>query len=274
MSTPPPEVDDLELSRRVAAGDRQAAEALVKRHAVRAMRMAVSVVGPCAEAADVAQEALLKALASLRAGEGVIPFGALVAVHSTRTGLDWLRARRRRERRENQAASAAQGSGGGEARTPEAAWSEELQLLRAELSQLPPEASEPLVLCYMEGLSAEETGLALGIPADACQQRLARARKELRQRLMRRGVILSAATLIDCLAQAAAEGHAHALGISTDDVAILVQNTLARAAETAPGATAPAAVNSVARGISWLLWAAAAALLLLASWMYVVLARK
>jgi RNA polymerase sigma factor (sigma-70 family) len=70
------------------------------------------------------------------------------------------------------------------------------QLLRSELDRLPDHYRAPIVLCYLEGFSHEETARHLRWPAGTVKTRLVRARSLLRERLERRGVALGAGLLL------------------------------------------------------------------------------
>lgn len=80
----------------------------------------------------------------------------------------------------------------------------EQQLLDSELESLPQRYREPLVLHYLEGLSNREVAERLGLTVTAVEGRLKRARTELRLRMTRRGVELSAIVALLPAAQAAA----------------------------------------------------------------------
>src|SRR5205823_598198 len=53
----------------------------------------------------------------------------------------------------------------------------------------------PLILCYLEGKSTDETARQLHWPRGTVAGRLARARQMLRDRLVRRGLTLSAGSM-------------------------------------------------------------------------------
>jgi RNA polymerase sigma factor (sigma-70 family) len=60
--------------------------------------------------------------------------------------------------------------------------------LHEEIDRLPGRYREPVVLCYLEGLSTDAAALRLGCPKGTILSRLSRARERLRDRLTRRGL--------------------------------------------------------------------------------------
>src|SRR4051812_36062935 len=60
------------------------------------------------------------------------------------------------------------------------------ELLHEEIDRLPQAYRAAVVLCYLEGMSQEAAARQLRITADAVRGRLARARKMLRERMVRR----------------------------------------------------------------------------------------
>ena len=70
------------------------------------------------------------------------------------------------------------------------------QIIHHELERLPDTYREPVVLCYVEGLTHQEAARRLGWPLGTVKIRLSRGRRLLRERLDRRGVGLGALLLV------------------------------------------------------------------------------
>ncbi len=98
----------------------------------------------------------------------------------------------------------------------------------------------PIVLCYLEGLTAEAAAQQLGCPRGTVLSRLSRARERLRERLTRRGVVAfhRVATLY-ATKSAVPDGLSHA----TVQAAIRIT-----AGKTAAG-TVPASVAALTEGV-------------------------
>jgi RNA polymerase sigma factor (sigma-70 family) len=67
--------------------------------------------------------------------------------------------------------------------------------LHEEIARLPQRYREPVVHCYLEGLTSEQAAVRIGCPPGTVYSRLSRARVRLRGSLVRRGVALPAAAL-------------------------------------------------------------------------------
>jgi RNA polymerase sigma factor (sigma-70 family) len=101
---------------------------------------------------------------------------------------------------------------------------ETLELGRAlheELTRLPTRSRTALVLCYLEGRSQQEAAEVLGWTPGAVRGQLERGRRQLRTRLVRRGLVLSTAALAQALgAEAPAAALPALLARSTALVAL------------------------------------------------------
>lgn len=80
-------------------------------------------------------------------------------------------------------------------------WREVRGLLDAELERLPEHLRAPLVLCYLEGKTRDESAAELGWSLSTLRGRLERGRQRLRSGLMRAGVVVSAPLLAAALSQ-------------------------------------------------------------------------
>jgi RNA polymerase sigma factor (sigma-70 family) len=109
-----------------------------------------------------------------------------------------------------------------------------LAVLDQELDKLPPRYREPLVLCYLEGLSHDEAALRLGLVLGTLKIRLVRGRKRLGDAMLGRGCVLGAGLLALVATSAAEASPPH-----------LIQAVLA----TVSG-TPPAAVAQLAKGVA------------------------
>jgi RNA polymerase sigma factor (sigma-70 family) len=116
------------------------------------------------------------------------------------------------------------------------AWAEVRAALDEALAALPARLRDPLVLCYLEGLTQDEAAAALGCSPATVKGRVTRGRERLRRLLSRRGLSLSAA-----LAGALVAGPAVSAGVAT-------ATAQAAAVFTATGA-APPAVRALLRGV-------------------------
>jgi uncharacterized protein (TIGR03067 family) len=72
-------------------------------------------------------------------------------------------------------------------------------ILHEEVGRLPEKYRTAIVLCYLEGRTNEEAALALACPVGTVKGRLNRGRELLRERLKRRGVLLSVPLLTAAL---------------------------------------------------------------------------
>jgi RNA polymerase sigma factor (sigma-70 family) len=122
-------------------------------------------------------------------------------------------ARREAHERPGVEALAATAAGGAAGQDPQ-------PLLQEELQRLPAKYRSPMVLCYLEGRTNEEAARQLQWPVGTLKVRLLRGREMLRTRLVRRGLVLSAAVLATALSPEAAPAVPPALAETTTRAAL------------------------------------------------------
>jgi RNA polymerase sigma-70 factor (ECF subfamily) len=185
------------LERFVTWRDESAFEALLRRHGPLVLRVCRRVLNDCDAAEDAFQATFL--VLARKAGS----IGKRESVGSWLYGTAFRVARKartsaaRRLAREARAAALIRDEG-----TPERA--DDLRpLLDEELQRLTDRDRAPLVLCYLEGKTYGQAARELGWSESSMSRRLAQARERLRQRLVRRGVLLSVAGLASVLTESA-----------------------------------------------------------------------
>lgn len=188
-----------ELVARAKAGDQDAFERLVLDNQNRVYSLALRMAGDREEAADLAQEAFLKAWQGLPAFQGDSSFATWVYRLAVNVCIDFLRKRKRRQK-----AGAVLSLDDGEAGWTEPAdWDQDPQrkLEQAELSRavarglekLPDHHRQILTLRELSGLSYQEIGRTLELDMGTVKSRLARARLALRGILLAEGNLFSSA---------------------------------------------------------------------------------
>lgn len=148
--------DDLDLVRRAQAGEREAFETLVSRHADQLYAVVLRFCGDPHEAEEVTQEAFLRAWRSLGRFEGRSQFFTWIY----RIGVN--EAKRRIERRTPHGAMTSLEDSGieiadwRESPAPRAEQRDLEQALERAIEALPPDYRLPLILRDIEGLSTSD----------------------------------------------------------------------------------------------------------------------
>jgi RNA polymerase sigma factor (sigma-70 family) len=185
------EVADGELLRRFAAdGDQAAFTSLVRRHGAMVLGVCRRLLHNAQDAEDACQ-ATFVVLAKKAAGGKWQPSIA-----------NWLYTTARKVAHNARVAADRRAKREGKAAVPEVTFPldqmtgrELLAVLDEELDRLPPRYREPLVLCYLQGLTRDEATTRLGVPSATLKSQLDRGRKRLGDALTRRGVALGAGLL-------------------------------------------------------------------------------
>jgi RNA polymerase sigma factor (sigma-70 family) len=184
-------VGDAELLRRYARDKDEAAFAMVvRRHTPMVLGVCRRVLPTAQDAEDACQAVFL--ILARKAGSVAwrsSAAGWLYAVARKVAGNARLAARRRARR---EAAAA----------VPDAVQPvdrmtgrELLAALDAELDRLPPRYRDPLVLCFLQGLTRDEAAAQLAVPVATLHTRIERGRMRLAAGLIRHGITLGAGLL-------------------------------------------------------------------------------
>lgn len=186
----PAALDDIELVRRVLAGDADAFRTIMQRHNRRLYRIARSVLRNNTEAEDAVQEAYVSAFAHLAGYRGESSLAAWLARIAMNEALGRLRHRRstvdlatleetRTEAEILQFPLSAQSD------DPERTMAQRqiLQLVEQATDDLPEPYRLVFVTRVIEGMSVEETADLLGIKPETVKTRLHRARRLVRDQL-------------------------------------------------------------------------------------------
>ena len=179
----------------VLDGDVNAYEALVKEYEKNVYNLALRMTGNSEDAADMAQEAFIKAYNSLTAFRGDSKFSVWLYRIVSNVCLDFLRSRSRKQTvslsTENDDGEEVELDIADETHSPEQLLDRSLtrDAVRRGLAALPPDHREILLLREMQGLSYEEIADVLGLEAGTVKSRIFRARKKLCSFLIKDGNI-------------------------------------------------------------------------------------
>src|SRR5262245_32193015 len=205
------------LERFAASNDDAAFTALVERHGAMVLGVCRRALGNLHDAEDACQATFLvlaRKAASIRKNTALASWLHGVAC---RVSAMLKREQARRQRREGKAHAAAPPDAAAEVN-----WREMQVLLDEELEQLPQRYRTPLILCYLDGKTRDEAAGQLGLSVGSLHGRLERGRALLRQRLVQRGLTLSAALFATALAEGVARGAlSPTFVISSTRVAVL-----------------------------------------------------
>lgn len=167
------EASDIDLVAECLAGHRGVYAELVRRHQDAVFNLAYRMTGNHQDAADLAQEAFIRAFQKLYSYKPAYPFKNWVLGICANLTRNRFRSEARRRALETRHAQETATGLDKESPDPRPA------LLEQALQRLPEQARVPLVLKYMDGLSLEEIAQTLRLGLSAVKMRLARGREEL-----------------------------------------------------------------------------------------------
>jgi RNA polymerase sigma-70 factor (ECF subfamily) len=181
MTTEQTEPSDSDLVARARAGDSASFGALVGRYQQAALRLAAAISGSTDEAADIAQEAFVKAHRSLTKLTDPAMVRSWMLRIVANEAKNHLRGRDRRRRRDDRYASWVVAT----VPDPEATAlsSDEARNLAQALGRIGMRDRQVLAYRYFAGLSEVETSVAVGVPLGTVKSRTARALTRLRTEL-------------------------------------------------------------------------------------------
>lgn len=184
-------MDEKKEIKRAIAGDDRAFEALVVRYQTAVYNLCLRMTGNPDDAADVTQEAFLKAWRSLSGFQFESAFSTWLYRLTSNACLDFLRAKKRH-------AAVSLTTDDDEAQimdiadptpTPEnmILSQEDNQTVAAAMAALEPEHRQILTLRVIQELSYSEIAQILGLKEGTVKSRIARARDNLRKKLLQSG---------------------------------------------------------------------------------------
>jgi RNA polymerase sigma factor (sigma-70 family) len=163
--------------------DQMAFQVLVERHGPAVLSVCRQVLGKSHDAEDAFQAVFL--ILARKAGSLRKPGSVACWLHGValRVALRVRADATRRRACERRSAMMKVMAAESEPSSSESYWE-----LHEEIARLPERYRQPVVLCYMEGLTTEEAASQIGVPMGTIHSRLSRARERLRGRLGRRGL--------------------------------------------------------------------------------------
>ena len=174
-----------EIVRRVLGGDVNAFEQLVTDYEKNVYSIALRMTGNSEDAADMTQEAFIKAYNSLGNFRGDSKFSVWLYRIVSNVCLDYIRSRSRKPSvslsTENEDGEEVEIDIADEEKTPENLLDRRLtrDAVQRGLQSLPPDHRQILLLREIQGLSYEEISEALGLEVGTVKSRIFRARKKL-----------------------------------------------------------------------------------------------
>ena len=173
------------IVRKVLGGDANAFETLVLEYEKNVYNIALRMTGNSEDAADMTQEAFIKAYNSLQSFRGNSKFSVWLYRIVSNVCLDFLRSKNRRPTVslsvEDDDGEDAQLDVADESQSPELLLDRKLtrDSVRRGLDSLPPDYRQILLLREIQGLSYDEIAQALSLEVGTVKSRIFRARKRL-----------------------------------------------------------------------------------------------
>lgn len=181
--------------RAVLNGDVNAFEMLVREYEKNVYNLALRMVGNSEDAADMSQEAFIKAYNSLDSFRGDSKFSVWLYRIVSNVCLDFIRSRKRKQTvslsMEDDNGDDVELDIADDTQSPERLMDKRLtrEAVRRGLASLPPGQRQILLLREIQGLSYDEIAEVLNVEAGTVKSRIFRARKKLSAFLLEDGNI-------------------------------------------------------------------------------------
>ena len=174
--------EDLSLVENTLQGDKEAFGQLVKKYETMVFNLAYRMVGSREEAADMAQEAFLRAYRSLSTYRAEFKFSTWVCRIASHACIDHLR-RQRVQTLPGEDLERLAGDGDGLSPHEEYEQTETAGIIKQAIASLPEKYRLAILLRYAEDMTYEDIALALDMPLGTVKTHLRRARLMLKDRL-------------------------------------------------------------------------------------------
>jgi len=173
---------DAELLRQIRAGDAAALDALLSRHYQTVYSFAYKMSGNAADAADICQEALLKAARAMNNFKGQSKFTTWLYRITVNTSTDWFKRCQRQQQLRDKYAKEMNGE------QPDQGSELNREILES-LSKLSVKERQAVVLTVYDELTHAEAAEALGCAESTISWRMLTAKKKLRRHFERLGAL-------------------------------------------------------------------------------------
>ena len=183
------------IVQRIIGGETEAFELLVLEYQKNVYNVALRITGNAEDAADMAQEAFIKAFNSISSFKGDSRFSVWLYRIVSNVSVDFLRSKARRSSSslsiENEEGETVELEIADESLSPEKLLETKLssQAVRRGLDSLPEDYRQILLLREIQGLSYDEIAQILDIEIGTVKSRIFRARKKLCAYLIKDGNI-------------------------------------------------------------------------------------
>jgi len=245
---------DHELMARFIEGDESAFAAIVNRYTGMVLGVCLRVLSNTQDAEDACQAAFLVLARRAKKGRWQSSIANWLFTIARRVASNASRSAARRMKREARSVPSAPVS-----TLDQMTGREAFAALDEELEKLPAIYREPLVLCYLQGLTRDEAAIRLGVPSATLKSQLDRGRKKLAGALSKRGIVVGAG-LMAVAATSSARAFSPRLvesiltnvgGSPSASVAVLAQGVTMNGFLSKAQLTMLVAVAAVATGIGF-----------------------